>query len=87
MVDVNENCFATQSIHSSQLYRLKPHPLTLIGHFFAVALYAVYRCIKAYPPWKVHKAAFRSMMIFVRACKVIFPLIGSEVKTMFPQWI
>ncbi|XP_069813217.1 squalene monooxygenase isoform X2 [Dendropsophus ebraccatus] len=59
---------------------LSPRPTLLIGHFFAVALYAVYFCFKSEPWLTKPRALIRSTAIFYRACSVIFPLIYSEMK-------
>ncbi|XP_013404628.1 squalene monooxygenase [Lingula anatina] len=61
---------------------LKPKPFILIGHFFAVALYAVYAVFRMEPLWAAHRALLTSAGIFFKACGVIFPLIWSEVKTL-----
>ncbi|XP_041842863.1 squalene monooxygenase [Melanotaenia boesemani] len=59
---------------------LTPKPMTLIGHFFAVALYAVYFNFKA-ESWSTKpRAIFKSGVILYRACTVMFPLIYSEFK-------
>lgn len=59
---------------------LSPKPLTLIGHFFAVALYAIYFNFKS-ESWSTKpRALFKSTAILYRACTVMFPLIYSEVK-------
>lgn len=59
---------------------LSPKPTKLIGHFFAVAFYAVYFCFKTEPWLTKPRAFFRSTAILYRACSVIFPLIYSEMK-------
>lgn len=60
--------------------RLDPKPMTLIGHFFAVALYAIYFSFKS-EPWRTKpQALFKSGAILYRACTVMFPLIYSELK-------
>lgn len=60
--------------------RLDPKPMTLIGHFFAVALYAIYFSFKS-EPWRTKpQAFFKSGAILYRACTVMFPLIYSELK-------
>lgn len=59
---------------------LSPNPLTLIGHFFAVAVYATYFCFKSEPWITKPRAIFSSGAIFYKACSVIFPLIYSEMK-------
>lgn len=54
--------------------------MTLIGHFFAVALYAIYVSFKS-ESWSTKpRALFKSGAILYRACTVMFPLIYSEVK-------
>ncbi|KAM6910136.1 squalene monooxygenase [Xenentodon cancila] len=59
---------------------LTPKPMTLIGHFFAVALYAVYFSFKC-ESWSTKpRALFKSAAILYRACTVMFPLIYSELK-------
>ncbi|XP_051577654.1 squalene monooxygenase-like [Myxocyprinus asiaticus] len=57
---------------------LKPKPLTLIGHFFAVALYAIYFSFRS-ESWLTKPRAFVNCgAILYRACTVMFPLIYSE---------
>ncbi|XP_054897755.1 squalene monooxygenase [Poeciliopsis prolifica] len=59
---------------------LSPKPMTLIGHFFAVALYAIYFNFKS-ESWSTKpRALFKSAAILYRACTVMFPLIYSELK-------
>ncbi|XP_033011732.1 squalene monooxygenase [Lacerta agilis] len=59
---------------------LSPKPVVLIGHFFAVALYAVYFCFKSESWITKPRAIFSSVAVLYRACSVIFPLIYSEIK-------
>ncbi|XP_077576122.1 squalene monooxygenase [Stigmatopora nigra] len=59
---------------------LSPRPMILIGHFFAVALYAVYFNFKSESWRSKHRALFKSVTILLRACTVMFPLIYSELK-------
>ncbi|KAH0617445.1 hypothetical protein JD844_015684 [Phrynosoma platyrhinos] len=59
---------------------LSPKPIVLIGHFFAVALYAVYFCFKSESWITKPRAVFSSIAVLYRACSVIFPLIYSEMK-------
>ncbi|OCT77183.1 squalene monooxygenase [Xenopus laevis] len=59
---------------------VSPKPMLLIGHFFAVAFYAVYFCFKNEPWLTKPRALFKSTAILYRACSVIFPLIYSEMK-------
>ncbi|XP_077384299.1 squalene monooxygenase [Festucalex cinctus] len=59
---------------------LSPKPMILIGHFFAVALYAIYFNFKC-ESWRTkHRALWKSGAILFRACTVMFPLIYSELK-------
>ncbi|NXB47891.1 ERG1 monooxygenase, partial [Leucopsar rothschildi] len=59
---------------------LSPKPMVLIGHFFAVALYAVYFCFKSESWITTPRAIFNSGAILYRSCSIIFPLIYSEMK-------
>ncbi|KAM6455338.1 squalene monooxygenase [Liasis olivaceus] len=59
---------------------LSPKPFVLIGHFFAVALYATYFCFKSESWITKPRAIFSSLAVMYRACSVIFPLIYSEMK-------
>ncbi|KAM5212238.1 squalene monooxygenase [Hipposideros larvatus] len=59
---------------------LSPNPLTLIGHFFAVAVYAIYFCFKSEPWITKPRAIVSSGAVLYKACSVIFPLIYSEMK-------
>uniref|UniRef100_A0A672HGH9 Squalene monooxygenase n=1 Tax=Salarias fasciatus TaxID=181472 RepID=A0A672HGH9_SALFA len=59
---------------------LTPKPLTLIGHFFAVALYAIYVNFRSESWITKPRAFFKSGAILYRACTVMFPLIYSELK-------
>ncbi|NXS19825.1 ERG1 monooxygenase, partial [Mystacornis crossleyi] len=59
---------------------LSPKPMVLIGHFFAVALYAVYFCFKSESWITMPRAIFSSGAILYRSCSIIFPLIYSEMK-------
>ncbi|XP_008277409.1 squalene monooxygenase [Stegastes partitus] len=59
---------------------LTPKPMTLIGHFFAVALYAIYVNFKS-ESWSTKpRALLKSGAILYRACTVMLPLIYSELK-------
>ncbi|XP_053101770.1 squalene monooxygenase isoform X2 [Hemicordylus capensis] len=60
---------------------LSPKPIVLIGHFFAVALYAVYFCFKSESWLTKPRAIFSGAAVMYRACSVIFPLIYSEIKS------
>ncbi|KAM4865276.1 squalene monooxygenase [Thomomys bottae] len=59
---------------------LSPKPLVLIGHFFAVAVYAIFFCFKSEPWITKPRALFSSCMVLYKACSVIFPLIYSEIR-------
>ncbi|XP_006830764.1 PREDICTED: squalene monooxygenase [Chrysochloris asiatica] len=59
---------------------LSPNPFVLIGHFFAVTVYAVYFCFKSEPWISKPRAFFSSGAVLYKACSVIFPLIYSEMK-------
>ncbi|CAH7113412.1 squalene monooxygenase [Phodopus roborovskii] len=59
---------------------LSPHPLVLIRHFFAVAIYATYFCFKSEPWATKPRAFFSSGAVLYKACSIIFPLIYSEMK-------
>ncbi|XP_004607689.1 squalene monooxygenase isoform X2 [Sorex araneus] len=59
---------------------LSPNPLVLIGHFFAVSVYATYFCFKSEPWITKPRAIFNSGAVMYRACSVIFPLLYSELK-------
>ena len=59
---------------------LSPNPLVLIGHFFAVAVYATYFCFKSEPWITKPRAIFSSGAVLYRACSVLFPLIYSEIR-------
>lgn len=59
---------------------LSPRPLTLIGHFFAVALYAIYFSFRSESWLTIPRALVKSGAILYRACAVMFPLIYSELQ-------
>uniref|UniRef100_A0A4W4E861 Squalene monooxygenase n=1 Tax=Electrophorus electricus TaxID=8005 RepID=A0A4W4E861_ELEEL len=59
---------------------LTPKPLTLIGHFFAVALYAAYFSFRSESWLTKPRALLSSAAILYRACAIMFPLIYSELK-------
>lgn len=63
------------------IFRLRPHPFILIGHFFAVAFYAMYRIITS-SPCKLHRGIYRAVMVLIKACTIIFPLISSELMSL-----
>ncbi|XP_039709848.1 squalene monooxygenase [Pteropus medius] len=59
---------------------LSPNPVTLIRHFFAVAIYATYFCFKSEPWITKPRAIVSSGVVLYKACSVLFPLIYSEIK-------
>ncbi|XP_063054153.1 squalene monooxygenase [Engraulis encrasicolus] len=59
---------------------LTPKPMTLIGHFVAVALYAIYFSFKSESWLTKPRALLKSGAILYRACTVMLPLIYSEFK-------
>ncbi|XP_059424393.1 squalene monooxygenase-like [Carassius carassius] len=59
---------------------LSPKPFTLIGHFFAVALYAIYFSFRSESWLTLPRALVNSAAILYRACAVMFPLIYSELQ-------
>ncbi|ELU04561.1 hypothetical protein CAPTEDRAFT_127930, partial [Capitella teleta] len=61
---------------------MKPKPHILLGHFFAVALYAVYFTIRSQGIFGIHRGIIKSACIFTKACRVIFPLVWSETKSV-----
>ena len=65
--------------------RLNPKPMTLIGHFFAVALYAIYFTFKSESWFPKPRALYSSGVFSYRACTVTFPLIYSVV-TYLVDW-
>ncbi|XP_052473963.1 squalene monooxygenase-like [Carassius gibelio] len=59
---------------------LSPKPFTLICHFFAVALYAIYFSFRSESWLTIPRALVNSIAIMYRACAVMFPLIYSELQ-------
>lgn len=59
---------------------LSPKPVSLIRHFFTIALYAMYLCFESEPWITKPRAIVRSGAALYKACSVIFPLIYSEIK-------
>uniref|UniRef100_A0A8C1FHB8 Squalene monooxygenase n=1 Tax=Cyprinus carpio carpio TaxID=630221 RepID=A0A8C1FHB8_CYPCA len=59
---------------------LSPKPLSLIAHFFAVALYAIYFSFRSESWLTIPRALVNSAAILYSACAVMFPLIYSELQ-------
>lgn len=59
---------------------LKPKPLLLVAHFFAVAFYATYLTFRREPVWAFYRSSYNAICVVSRACGILFPLIWSEVK-------
>ena len=70
----------------SLLSSLRPNPAILIGHFFAVALYAMYRAASENACHRPHLALFRPFFIFLHACHILFPLLSSEFQFLVNLW-
>lgn len=62
----------------SLLSVVTPKPTKLIGHFFAVALYAVYSVCNTQSWWMMPLGLVRSCSVIFTACRTIFPLMISE---------
>lgn len=60
--------------------RTRPNPGILIGHFFAVAVYAMYRTVLQSLPYRLDKALLEPFMILFNASKIISALIASELQ-------
>lgn len=71
----------TYCITLAFFFRLRPHPLILLGHFFAVAFYTMYRILSSCG-CMLHLGIYKAVMVFVKACQVIFPLIASELLSL-----
>ena len=56
-------------------------PFVLFYHFFAVALLGIWLYLLKSPLWKLPFTLVESIAIFWKACVVIFPFIGSELRT------
>ena len=62
----------------SLLSVVTPRPTKLIGHFFAVALFAMYNALMSQGVWMLPMGVVRSCGVIFAACKTIFPLMLSE---------
>ncbi|KAJ3331361.1 Squalene epoxidase [Blyttiomyces sp. JEL0837] len=54
-------------------------PMTLILHFFAVAIYGTWLLLLSEPFWMIPKNLVRSVIVIYTACVVVFPLMAGEV--------
>ena len=57
-----------------------PSPLTLLMHFFAVALYAGYQITKSGGVWKAPWNLVKAVIVLWEAARVILPLVGMEME-------
>ena len=55
-------------------------PLTLIGHFFAVALYGTFLILTSQPFYMLPWSIFRACMVLFTAVTVITPVLLAEIK-------
>ena len=62
----------------SLLSVISPKPTKLIGHFFAVAFYAMYNVCTSKGWWMLPFGLIRSCSVILTACKTMFPLMISE---------
>ncbi|MCJ1473951.1 Squalene epoxidase [Lambiella insularis] len=56
-------------------------PFVLFYHFFSVALLSIWLTFTQAPVWKLPLTLLQSAMIFWKACVVLFPFIGSELRS------
>jgi len=56
-------------------------PFVLFYHFFSVALLAIWLYICTAPLWRFPFTIIESVLIFYKACVVIFPFIFSELRS------
>jgi len=62
------------------VFRQIPAPLVLIGHFFAVAIYGTFVILTSEPIYCLPKNIYKSILVIATACRIIFPLIISELR-------
>jgi squalene monooxygenase len=55
-------------------------PFVLFYHFFRVALFSMWLMLKGSPLWQLPLTILRMGLVFLKACIVIFPFIGSELR-------
>lgn len=60
---------------------VSPRPIMLFLHFFAVAIYAVLLQFKASKVMEYPKTAIKSVGVLTKACQVLFPVLGSELRS------
>ncbi|MCJ1399754.1 Squalene epoxidase [Xylographa trunciseda] len=56
-------------------------PFVLFYHFFSVALLSIWLTFSEAPLWKLPMTLLESVLIFYKACVVLFPFIGSELRS------
>ncbi|KAI8893862.1 squalene epoxidase-domain-containing protein [Globomyces pollinis-pini] len=56
-----------------------PQPATLIGHFFAVAVYSMFLITFRGPVYLIPWNFVRSFFVLSKACDILFPLLWAEV--------
>ncbi|KAI8927450.1 squalene epoxidase-domain-containing protein [Entophlyctis helioformis] len=56
-------------------------PWTLVGHFFAVAIYGTLLMWFSGPVYMIPANIVKSIMVLYQACVVILPLIGAELRS------
>ncbi|KAG9303451.1 hypothetical protein G9A89_013778 [Geosiphon pyriformis] len=59
---------------------LKPDPKLLVGHFFAVAVYGIYKLFAEESIFAIPQNIIKSFTVLYTACLIIFPLLWSEVQ-------
>ena len=62
--------------------RVHPRPFILLGHFFAVAFYAIFAALTSAGVLRLPKGMYNGAAILFKACKIIVPLVWSEVRTL-----
>ncbi|MCJ1308013.1 Squalene epoxidase [Agyrium rufum] len=56
-------------------------PLVLFYHFFSVALLSMWLVLSSSPIWRLPVAGLDCLSIFTKACLVLFPFIGTELRS------
>ena len=76
-------CILLQLYPSALLQpRVHPRPFILLGHFFAVAFYAIFAALTSAGVLRLPKGMYNGAAILFKACKIIVPLVWSEVRTL-----